>query len=85
MNKDNNKAEKGKNWKVFDFCNQFLQTKEQLRDATLDLCSRLADKNVVYAEIRFCPSLHLEKGLSEEEVIENVICGNEFNFILLSN
>ena len=49
---DNNKAEKGGNWPVFDFCNQFLQTSQELTEATLDLLTRLAVDGVVYAEIR---------------------------------
>ena len=49
---DNNKAEKGGNWPVFDFCNQFLQTKQELTEATLDLLTRLAGDGGVYAEIR---------------------------------
>ena len=50
---DDNKAVAGGNWPVFDFCNQFLQTELELREATLDLLSRLAEDGVVYAEIRF--------------------------------
>merc|ERR1712183_960412 len=37
LRKDNNQAEKGGNWPVFDFCNQFLQTKFELEEATADL------------------------------------------------
>ena len=50
---DNNKAEKGGNWPVFDFCNQFLQTSLELTEATHDLLTRLAGDGVVYAEIRW--------------------------------
>ena len=53
---DNNKAEKGGNWPVFDFCNQFLQTSQELTEATLDLLTRLAGDGVVYAEIRWVMS-----------------------------
>ena len=53
MRKDENKAAAGGgNWPVFDFCNQFLQTELELREATADLMSRLAGDGVVYAEIR---------------------------------
>ena len=52
LRKDNNKAEKGGNWPVFDFCNQFLQSSVELTEGTLDLLTRLADDGVVYAEIR---------------------------------
>lgn len=66
---------KGKNWPVFDFCNQFLQTSEELTVATTDLLSRLAIENVRYAEIRFCPELHTLEGLSCEQAVEAVLCG----------
>ncbi len=51
---------------------ELMQTKEQLRLVTLDLFKQLKEDNVVYAEIRFAPLLHLTKGLSPEEVVETV-------------
>ena len=73
--KNDNSVEKGKNWGIFDFCNQFLQTEDQLSTATLDLAQRLADKNVIYSEIRFCPSLHTQKDLNAEQALQAVIKG----------
>ena len=67
--------QKNKNWGIFDFCNQFLQTEDQLFTATLDLCHRLGSKNVIYAEIRFCPDLHIVKGLTPEQALLAVIKG----------
>ena len=75
LKKDDNKADKGGNWPVFDFCNQFLQTELELREATLDLLERLAKDGVIYAEIRFCPSLHTMEGLTEDQVVRAVIEG----------
>eukprot|EP00092_Neocalanus_flemingeri_P024964 GFUD01027076.1.p1 GENE.GFUD01027076.1~~GFUD01027076.1.p1 ORF type:complete len:405 (+),score=79.62 GFUD01027076.1:36-1250(+) len=75
LKKDDNKADKGGNWPVFDFCNQFLQTNLELREGTADLLSRLGSDGVVYAEIRFCPELHTREGLSEDEVVEAAIEG----------
>lgn len=49
-----------------------MQTKEQLEAVTLDLFQQLKDDNVIYAEIRFAPLQHLEKGLSAEEVVRIV-------------
>lgn len=49
-----------------------MQTKEQLRLVTLDLFRQLKNDNVIYAEIRFAPLLHIEKGLNPAEVVEAV-------------
>jgi len=68
-----NGVEKGKNWKVFDFCNMFLQTYSELEEATVDLLQRLRKENVFYAEIRFCPSLHTLESLSSEEALHAVM------------
>lgn len=46
-----------------------MQTKEQLELVTFDLFDQLQKDHVVYAEIRFAPLQHLEKGLSPEEVV----------------
>ena len=62
-----------------DFANSLLQTKENLYLVSADLVDRLAKQNVVYAEIRLTPMLHLEKGLSYDDVIESVISGLNTN------
>lgn len=49
-----------------------MQTKEQLEAVTFDLFKQLKTDNVIYAEIRFAPLLHVEKNLSPEEVVEIV-------------
>ncbi|MTI87951.1 MAG: adenosine deaminase [Balneolaceae bacterium] len=46
-----------------------MQTKDQLRMVTLDLFDQLKADNVLYAEIRFAPLQHLEKGLSAPDVV----------------
>lgn len=51
---------------------ELMQTKEQLRLVTLDLFDQLKADNVVYAEIRFAPLIHLDKGLSGEDVVRAV-------------
>ena len=73
--KNANKVGQGQNWSIFDFCNQFLQTFNQLELATMDLCNRLADFNVVYAEIRFCPALHTKQNLTAEQAVQAVLSG----------
>ena len=49
-----------------------MQTEEQLRLVTLDLFEQLHRDHVLYAEIRFAPVLHTEKGLSTCEVVAAV-------------
>ena len=40
---------------------ELMQTKDQLQVVTLDLLEQLKTDNVIYAEIRFAPLLHIEK------------------------
>lgn len=49
-----------------------MQTEEQLRLVTLDLFRQLKNDRVIYAEIRFAPLLHTQKGLSPGEVVRIV-------------
>lgn len=51
---------------------ELMQTKEQLRLVTLDLFEQLQADNIIYAEIRFAPLLHIAKGLTPEEVVQTV-------------
>ena len=51
---------------------ELMQTKEQLQWVTLDLLEQLKVDNVAYAEIRFAPLLHTQKGLTSEEVVQTV-------------
>ena len=74
------RVDKGKNWKVFDFCNMFLQTFSELEEATVDLLQRLRKENVFYAEIRFCPSLHTLESLSSEDALLAVMKGKNLAF-----
>lgn len=59
----------------FDLPGRVLQTKENIERATYELFEDLSKQNVIYAEVRFAPSKHLEGGLSYEEVIEAAIQG----------
>lgn len=61
----------------FDIPSQVLQTPERIERATYELYEDLAKQNVVYAEVRFAPSKHLEKGLSYDQVVEASIQGME--------
>lgn len=51
---------------------ELMQTQEQLRLVTLDLFKQLKADHVVYAEIRFAPLQHLQKGLTPSVVVETV-------------
>jgi adenosine deaminase len=51
---------------------ELMQTKEQLRLVTLDLFGQLKADNVIYAEIRFAPLLHIQKGLTANEVVATI-------------
>jgi adenosine deaminase len=48
---------------------ELMQTEEALRLVTWDLFSQLQRDNMLYAEIRYAPLLHTEKGLSPHEVV----------------
>lgn len=49
-----------------------LQTRDTLSAAVEDLFGQLAADNVIYAELRFAPLLHLEQGLAAREVVATV-------------
>jgi len=51
---------------------ELMQTEEALRLVTLDLFEQLQRDNLLYAEIRFAPLLHTEKGLSAQDVVSIV-------------
>jgi len=51
---------------------QLMQSRDALRLVTYDIFEQFAADNVIYAEIRFAPLLHLNNGLSVEEVVEAV-------------
>jgi adenosine deaminase len=52
-----------------------MQTAEALRRVAAECAEDLAADGVVYAEVRFAPELHTERGLSLDEVVEAVLDG----------
>ena len=58
--------------KCADRAVEIMQTKKQLELVTSDLFKQLKKDNVIYAEIRFAPLLHLKGGLSSTEVVKIV-------------
>ena len=49
---------------------QLMQTKDALELVVLDVFQQLKADNALYAEIRFAPFLHTEKGLTAYEVVQ---------------
>jgi len=58
--------------KIIDASLELMQTENALRLVTEDLFHQFQKDNIIYAEIRFAPFLHLEKGLKPEKVVEIV-------------
>lgn len=52
-----------------------MQSKEALKRVTYELLEDASKENVKYIEIRYAPVLHVNKGLTLEEVIESVLEG----------
>ena len=71
----NNDSSLKKYLEHFDFVNEYLQTKENLELASFALGQALEKENVIYAEIRFAPLSHINKGLKLEEVVDSVLLG----------
>ena len=53
----------------FDFPCSLLQSEEALTKAVENLCGELEEQGVIYAEIRFAPQKHCEKGLTQDQVV----------------
>ncbi|CAJ59857.1 MULTISPECIES: adenosine deaminase [Frankia] len=52
-----------------------MQTQEAIRRVARECAEDLAADGVVYAEVRFAPELHVERGLSLDAVVEAVLDG----------
>ncbi|MGD0557192.1 MAG: adenosine deaminase [Streptosporangiaceae bacterium] len=52
-----------------------MQTPEALQRVARECAEDLAADGVVYAEVRFAPELHTERGLTLDEVVEAVLSG----------
>jgi adenosine deaminase len=52
-----------------------MQSRDALIRVARECAEDLADDGVVYAEVRFAPELHIEKGLTLDEVVEAVLEG----------
>jgi adenosine deaminase len=54
-----------------------MQQRGAIERVAYECAQDLAADNVVYAEVRFAPELHLEQGLTLDEVVEAVLAGFE--------
>ena len=59
----------------FKFPLSLLQTTEGIKNAVKNLGDELLAQGLIYAEIRFAPQLHLDKGLTQEDVVKAAIEG----------
>ena len=61
----------------FDLPLKLLQDKKSIKYALKELINHLCDLGFIYGEIRFAPLLHLQKGLTQYEVVETALEGLE--------
>ncbi len=63
--------------KAFDLTCSIMQTIEALEQIAYEALVDAAKDNIIYAEIRFCPTLHTKHGLNLHQVMDSVIRGFE--------
>ena len=61
--------------KAFDVTLKVMQTEQALFRTAYELAEDSAKENVRYLEVRYCPMLHQEKGLSLTTIVQAVIDG----------
>lgn len=59
----------------FAFPCSLLQQEDCIALAVETLCRELKEQGLLYAEIRFAPQLHLQKGLTQRQVVEAACAG----------
>jgi adenosine deaminase len=52
-----------------------MQTPESLYRVAYECVEDLAEDSVVYAEVRFAPELHIDRGMSFDEIVDSVLEG----------
>lgn len=60
---------------TFDPALRVMQNREGLYRVSKELVKRLDNEGLIYAELRFAPQYHLNKGLSQEDAVVAVIDG----------
>ncbi len=61
--------------KCFQLADAVLQTPEALERASRSLLLQLSREGIIYAEVRFAPQLHCEKGMTQEQAVQAVLRG----------
>ena len=61
--------------KCFDLPLSLLQTEEALEEAVYLILSEMRKDGVIYAEIRFAPQFHTQKGMTQETAIQSALRG----------
>lgn len=61
--------------KCFDYALTFLQTEPAIEESVYLLLQECKQLGLAYVEVRFAPQLHLQKGLSQRQVVEAAIRG----------
>ena len=61
--------------KCFALPLSFMQTKEGLSEAVRLVSENIRSQGVIYAEIRFAPQLHTEKGMTQENAVKAALKG----------
>ncbi|MBQ2117293.1 MAG: adenosine deaminase [Lachnospiraceae bacterium] len=61
--------------KCFALPDSLMMTKEGLSEAVYLVAENVKSQGVIYAEIRFAPQLHTEKGMSQEDAVQAALEG----------
>ena len=75
MKKRSNSESVNEYLEMFDAPLQVMQDKESITRITEELIEDLYNQGLAYAEIRFAPQLHTNKGLTQRDAIEAVLEG----------
>lgn len=59
----------------FDLPCRLMQTPETLEQSAFNLCEELRANGLIYAELRFAPQKHTERGMTQEDAVKAAIRG----------
>lgn len=59
----------------FSLPGMLMQSEESIEKCVYNLCCELREKGYIYAELRFAPQKHCEKGMSQEQAVISAIRG----------